>query len=176
MTNLIDTYIFCPQCSVKLSQKLIDKQKVKCCGNCGFIFWNNPKPVVSILLYRNNKVLMLQRAKDPFKDYWVLPGGFINHDETPEDAIKRETKEETDLDINVDGIVGVYKINDDPRGVHIDIIFEGKARGTPELSKEDTRLEYFSPDQLPQLIAYKHREAIHDSFSKKDYNWDTSGH
>lgn len=164
--NEKDLYTYCPQCRSNLALKTIDKAQVKSCNKCGFVFWNNPKPAVSILLYRNGDVLMIQRAHEPFKNYWVLPGGFIGHEETAEEAIKREAKEEIGLGVLIDGLIGVYRIDNDPRGIHIDIIFHGRASDQDTLNKEDKKWQYFSPENLPENVAYKHRNAITDWHTK----------
>jgi ADP-ribose pyrophosphatase YjhB (NUDIX family) len=162
MVNPLDTYKFCPNCRAELELKTIDNDLVRACSACGFIYWNNPKPVTSILLHKHNQVLMLQRAKEPLKGYWVLPGGFIKYEETVEEAVKRETKEETNLDVSVDSLIGVYRIDNDPRGVHLDVIFGGKPRGSIKLNMENSKYQYFDFDKLPQKIAYKHSYAIDD--------------
>lgn len=159
-------YKFCPFCKTDLKEKVIDNENVLNCSNCGFIFWNNPKPVVSIILENHGKILMLQRTNEPFKNYWCLPGGFISHEETPEEAIKREVKEETGLDLEIKNIVGSYRIDNDPRGIHIDIIYNGIGESMIKLSSEDTNYAFFEPDNLPEQIAYKHREAINDWLKK----------
>lgn len=164
--NELDKYKYCPRCQDNLIPVVIDSEKRKECKGCGFIFWNNPKPVVSIILEKGGKILMLQRAKEPFKNYWVLPGGFINYKETAEEAIKREVKEETGLTIAISGIVGVYRIDNDPRGMHIDIIFYATTGGNPRLSMEDKKWNFFSQEALPQHIAYKHRDAVNDWYAK----------
>ncbi|MBI2031569.1 MAG: NUDIX hydrolase [Candidatus Levybacteria bacterium] len=158
----LDKYNFCPNCKEDLISELVDGDNRKRCENCGLIFWNNPKPVVSIVLEKDGKILMLQRSKEPFKDYWVLPGGFIKYEETAQQAIKRETKEEAGIEVEISGIIGTYRIDDDLRGIHIDIIFYGKPKGEIKLNEEDRSWKYFSPDSLPENIAYKHRNAIED--------------
>lgn len=160
-------YKFCPNCKTKLERKLIDGRDRFFCPKCDFIFWNNPKPVVSILLHNNDKILMLQRANEPLKDYWCLPGGYINYDETPEEAVKREVSEEIGTDIFIDSLIGVYRIDNDPRGINIDVIYEGKLKGSVSLSTEHKKYKFVQLDALPQNIAYKHREAINDWLEEK---------
>ncbi len=155
-------YKFCPTCKNGLERKTIDGDNLLSCSNCGFIFWNNPKPVVSGIYVENGKILMLQRATEPLKGYWVLPGGFMKYEETPQEALKRETKEETGVDIDIYDLIGVYQIDNDPRGIHIDIIYSGTINGEIKLSNEDNKYDFFDPNKLPDKIAYKHREAIED--------------
>ena len=155
-------YKFCPTCKTELQWKNLDGGNYLSCPNCGFIFWNNPKPVVSMIISKDDKILMLQRANEPLKDFWVLPGGFMKYEETPEQSTAREVKEETQMNVIIQGLVGVYRIDNDPRGVHIDIIYFGKSNSEIELSEEDKKYAFFEVEKLPVHIAYKHREAIAD--------------
>ncbi len=161
-------YKYCPNCKTNLQRKIIENATRLYCPSCDFIFWDNPKPVVSILLHTDEKILMLQRAKNPLKNYWCLPGGFVNSSEAPEQAVKREIKEELDMDIDIDEILGAYLIDNDPRGIHIDIIYIGKPKGSIHLSNEHSKYAYFQKSELPDLIAYKHREAISDWIKNND--------
>ena len=58
-----------------------------------------PAYTADVVIIHNNKILLIKRAKEPFKDFWALPGGFMDIDETPEDAAIRELFEETSLKI-----------------------------------------------------------------------------
>ena len=155
-------YKFCPTCKTKLKRKLIDRRRLLFCSNCSFTFWNNPKPVASVILHNNGKILLLQRANKPLKNFWCLPGGYIDYEETPEEAIRRETKEEAGFDVGIESLVGVYRIDNDPRGVNIDIIYEAELKGKILLSEEHHNYNLFAIEELPAKIAYKHREAIND--------------
>lgn len=159
-------YVYCPRCSNKLGIETVNHEKVKKCRNCGFIFWNNPKPVVSLIVHKEGKVLMFQRAKEPLKGYWVLPGGFIMHEETPEQALKREVNEEAGTPPEIKKLIGVYQIDNDPRGIHLDIIYEGEIKADIKLSSEHQTFGFFAFNELPKNIAYKHRDAILDWHNK----------
>ncbi|MFA4855474.1 MAG: NUDIX domain-containing protein [archaeon] len=156
-------YKFCPNCKAGLAMKRIDGAKRLCCASCGFVFWNDPKLATSVILERDGKVLLLTRALEPLKGYWCLPGGYVCREETPEQAAIREAKEETGLGIEISGILGAYRIDNDPRGITIDIIYIGCIKGGKlRLNKESTKHGFFSASQLPEPIAYKHRKAILD--------------
>jgi ADP-ribose pyrophosphatase YjhB (NUDIX family) len=160
------SFVYCPYCSKKLVPKSEGGELNLFCAACNEHFWQNPKPVVSILLFVKDKVLLLQRSTEPFKDYWVLPGGFIKYEETPAQAVIRETQEETGLTPQITGLIGVYQIDNDPRGMHIDIIYAGTVTGDVHLSLEDKAFDYFPLGKLPDQIAYKHRQAIAEWFRK----------
>src|SRR5215469_13991554 len=104
--NEHELYKFCPHCGHELIAKQLDREKVKYCEKCGFTFWNKSKPVVSIVLHKDGKVLMIQRGNEPFKGYWVLPGGFISYFENAEEAIKREALEEVGVEMKLEKILG----------------------------------------------------------------------
>lgn len=154
-------FIFCPSCKTVLHRKKIDNRNLLNCSKCGFTFWNNPKPVVSVVLKKRGKILLIQRNKAPLKGYWCLPGGYVNYEEAPEAAAVRETKEETSLDIKINKLIGVFQIDNDPRGVNLDLIYSGKiTKGKIKLNAESSKYHFFPFAKLPELIAYKHREAL----------------
>lgn len=96
---------FCPNCqkSIKLIDKVID------CSSCGFHFYLNPVPTTAIILENDNEeIIFVKRKFPPKKDYWDLPGGFIEFKETAEEAIKREVKEEINLEIKNPLFLGSY--------------------------------------------------------------------
>ena len=83
------------------------------------------------LLIENDKILLIKKAEGPYKNKLDLPGGSFKFKETPEEALKREFKEETNLDVNdfklydVDSVYTTWKWNDvDTITHHIGIFYK----------------------------------------------------
>ena len=84
---------FCPNCGGKNIQN-VNMRKWKC-DDCGFTLYNNVAAAVGLVIQnKNGKVLFEKRAKEPRKGFLALPGGFVDPNETAEEACFRECKEE----------------------------------------------------------------------------------
>jgi 8-oxo-dGTP diphosphatase len=70
-----------------------------------------PRPVVSVgaVVWRGDDVLLIRRARAPFEGQWSIPGGKVEFGETLEDALVREVREETGVEIALTGLIGVYQ-------------------------------------------------------------------
>lgn len=77
----------------------------------------------AILHNNENKILLIRKKSDPFKDQLCLPGGFINYDERIEDALKREIKRTLALIIEPLEILGVYSDFNDRFNRVINVVF-----------------------------------------------------
>ncbi|MDR1742956.1 MAG: NUDIX domain-containing protein [Dysgonamonadaceae bacterium] len=98
MPHPLDTFRFCPRCGSKNFSE--NNAKSKICANCGFIYYANPSAaVVAVIENGKGEILVARRAKDPAQGSFDLPGGFCDMDETAEESVRREVKEETTLDI-----------------------------------------------------------------------------
>lgn len=88
----------CPKCGMASLKP--DSPKSIACTSCGFVyFFNAAAAVVAIILNEKNELLMTVRASDPGKGLMDFPGGFVDPGESAEDALRREIKEELNLDI-----------------------------------------------------------------------------
>jgi len=89
---------FCPSCGS--TQKQFLHGKLFQCPDCRFSFYRNPAVAVgAFILNSSREVLLVRRAKAPSKGKLALPGGFIDEDETAEEALHREISEELRIKI-----------------------------------------------------------------------------
>ena len=78
---------------------VVNNEKSKRCENCGFVYYANPSSATAAFIINDkNELLVVRRAKEPAKGTLDLPGGFCDMDETGEEGIRREIKEETGID------------------------------------------------------------------------------
>lgn len=111
--------------------------------------------------------LILIKRKNP-PPGWALPGGFVDVGETVETACTREAKEETNLDVEIVRLVGVYSDPArDPRGHTCSIVYvTEKKPGTPPMQAQDDAAEIgvFTRAEIADLpIAFDHRQIIEDA-------------
>ncbi len=91
----------CPHCARPDEQPLI-------CERCAWRWYANPKPAAGVILERDASVLLLRRAVEPGLGAWDLPAGYLDPGESPEEAARRETFEESGLEVDLVRLVGVY--------------------------------------------------------------------
>lgn len=83
---------FCPACGGKHIQNV--KMRKWFCADCGFDLYNNVASAVGLVIETPEGILLEKRAKEPRKGFLAFPGGFVDPDETAEEACIRECKEE----------------------------------------------------------------------------------
>ncbi len=127
----------------------------------------NPLLTVDTVITQNNSVILIRRKNPPFKGSWALPGGFVEYGETVDSAAIRESKEETGLDIELDGIVGVYSDPQrDPRGHIISICFLGHKIGGRLVADTDAAdVQSLKIDEISKIeLAFDHNKILEDAF------------
>ena len=87
------TFRYCPRCGSAHFD--VNNEKSKRCGECGFVFYLNPSAACAAFIRNEDgDLLVCRRAKEPAKGTLDLPGGFTDYNETVEQAVAREVKEE----------------------------------------------------------------------------------
>ncbi len=111
-------------------------------------------------------VLLIQRGNEPFKDQWARPGGFVDMDETLEQACIRELEEETGLRVdNMNQFHAYDAIDRDPRHRTISIVFSVELEEKQSVIGGDdaSKAEWFAINELPNL-AFDHQLILKDFF------------
>jgi 8-oxo-dGTP diphosphatase len=123
----------------------------------------SPKLTVDAIILVEDSVVLIKRKNPPFRGKWALPGGFVEYGETVENAAKRETWEETGLDVEIDGLFGVYsEPGRDPRGHTVSVCFLCKVIGGELRAGTDSAdARKFRLSRLPEL-AFDHEKILND--------------
>jgi len=130
--------------------------------------YQNPIPTVDIIIEIETKGIVLIKRKNPPYG-WAIPGGFVDYGESLEEAAVREAKEETDLDVELIRQFHSYSDPDrDPRHHTITTVYIAKAQGIPQAKDDATEIGIFREGNLPDEIAFDHREILHDYFKKDE--------
>ena len=133
------------------------------CPSCGYVLFKNPVPGVGVLVELENGVVLIKRGHHPKKGRWALPAGFIEADESIEEAAIRECKEETNLDIELLEMFHVDSFPTDPTPQSGIIIFyrAKPIRGDLQPGDDAAEATVFPADALPPNVAFRtHRAAL----------------
>lgn len=138
-----------------------------------------PRPAYSvdaaIISKKEQKVLLIKRKYDPFANKWAFPGGFMDMDETPKQAVIRELEEETSLKgVELSQFKTYGAIGRDPRGRVISTLFYGFVESMDNhqvIGLDDAaKAQWFSLDQIPEL-AFDHSMIIKELLPYLENNY-----
>src|SRR5881628_2399403 len=109
------------------------------------------------------KVLLIERALEPFKGKWALPGGFVRVDETIDEAARRELAEEAELkDVFLEQLYTFGAVNRDPRERVVSVAYYALVKLSDHRAKAATdaaNAEWFPISQVPKL-AFDHADIL----------------
>lgn len=144
-------YRFCMMCGGGLRRVRQEGRVRQRCRRCSWIFYGNPIPAAVALVMRRGKILLGRRADKPYRGTWDLPGGFVEAEETPEQGLAREIREEIGARIGSARFLGFFNERYGPAGFPILAVVyritlkSGRLRHGSDVSE----LRWFSPRQLP---------------------------
>ena len=151
---------FCPRCgtAVKLENKFGKVRPV--CPSCRWIYFADPKVAAAVLVVQGGRVLLVQRANEPFRGLWTLPAGFVDADEDPAQAAARECEEETSLKVRVTRTLEVIAGREHERGADFVIVFAAEIEsGILRAGDDANDAQWFEMSNLPAL-AFKATKKI----------------
>ncbi len=122
----------------------------------------NPKVTVDIIVKDEKKgALLVKRKNYPYQDHWAIPGGFVEYNESVEDAARREMKEETGIDVELTSLLGVFsKPGRDPRGHIVTCCFLAKVLRGKLKADTDAKEVNWTKNIRNLKIAFDHRKIL----------------
>jgi 8-oxo-dGTP diphosphatase len=172
-------YRFCPVCAGTLGKRLLKPGEPErlVCSTCGFVFYLDPKVAVGTIIRleaptsttgagaQPDRVVLVRRAIEPGFGRWVFPGGYVDRGEPIEIAAVREAREESGLDVRLEGLVNLYSY---AGRAPIIIVYAATAiGGTLCADDECSEARLFGMDEIPwdELAFRSTREALRDYFT-----------
>ncbi len=150
---------FCSTCGSRLPSS-----PPATCTTCGADHYRNAKPCAGVLVVADGKLLLMRRAHDPWLDHWDIPGGFCEADEHPAQTAAREAREETGLEVEITGFLGMWldRYPDPARtevpAVTLNAYYHAVPLSGAEPGQADpgeaAEVAWFEPDALPEPIAF----------------------
>lgn len=156
---------FCDRCGGALALRPVapEGKSHLVCGRCGFIAYQNPKVVACAIPERGGRIYLIKRGIEPGLGKWTFPGGYVDLGEPVTEAALREIREEINLKIVLDGLVGVYSY---PGVASVIVVYratvpDGEPEPTPGI--EVQAVKAYAPEDIPwHDLAFKSTtEALH---------------
>ncbi|CAN5692972.1 NUDIX domain-containing protein [soil metagenome] len=142
-------YNFCPRCAGRLETRILkeDEPERLVCGECGFVLYLGPKLVAGAIFELDGGIILIQRDIEPGYGKWTFPGGFVERGEIVEAAAEREVREESGLEIEATGVVGLYSYEGQIPAI---VVFEARVTGGELRALDETMdVKSFARDEVP---------------------------
>lgn len=134
------------------------------CPKCGadVKVYRNPLLTVDVIIEIPGKGIVLIERKN-FPPGWAIPGGFVDYGETLEEAVLREAREETGIDVlDLRQFRAYSDPKRDPRRHTVSVVFTGRGEGTPAAADDAADIGIFPLDGLPENLAFDHARILAD--------------
>ena len=149
---------FCPRCGTAVQPQFRYGKVRLACPVCSFVHFANPKVAVVVFLTDGDRILLVKRGVEPEKGQWALAAGFVDLGESPEAAAVREMREETGLDVVIQGLM---EVSYDPARQVIVILYRAQWVGGILAADDDVEdARWFTGDSLPELAFESTHRAV----------------
>jgi NAD+ diphosphatase len=140
---------YCGKCGRELIPAVIDERRRLRCPDeaCGYVFWNNPTPVVAMLVETEEGIVLAHNKAFPPGMFSFITG-FLEAGEAPEEAAVRETREELSLEADRTEFVGAFPFR---RMNQLVLVYHVFASGAIRLNEE---LDDYRIVQRTDLLGY----------------------
>ncbi|MCD6585864.1 MAG: NUDIX domain-containing protein [Desulfobacteraceae bacterium] len=162
---------YCHFCGYRLTEKEHEGRMRLFCHNCNLAIYENPVPATCLVTIDDHeRLLLVKRSVDPKKGWWCLPGGFMELQETPEEAGLRELAEETGLAGKIDMLLGVTSNHS---ASYDTVLLTGflirSYSGTLYAGDDADDARWFKYENLPEIAFDSHKKFITMYYSAYAY-------
>jgi ADP-ribose pyrophosphatase YjhB (NUDIX family) len=148
---------YCAVCGRPLIERHIHGRPRPYCAACDRAVYEDPKLAVAVVIAIGEHLLLQRRAIDPGRGLWTFPSGYVDRGEVVEEAAAREAREEVNLAVHIDRLLGLYSSAGNPVVLAVYIATPlGEAFSAGD-EVDDVAL--FDPADLPPL-AFAHDARI----------------
>ena len=140
---------YCNQCGEAVSQQIPegDNRLRYVCVTCTTIHYENPKVITGCLPIHEDQVLLCKRAIEPRSGLWTLPAGFLENGETSADGALRETMEEANARVNIEGLYTLFSL---PHISQVYMFFRATLQDLDFYAGEESlEVQLFNEDEIP---------------------------
>lgn len=164
----LDGLRYCPRCASRLAKREVRGHERLVCPACDYVFYLTPAPVTCVVVEHDGAILLVRRRYPPRRGYWCLPAGFVEAGESPRESAVREVREETGLDVEIEGLIDSWASDEDPRTPVVSFAFKARVVGGALRPGDDAdEALFFTEDSLPDGIAFSsHRRLIRRRFEE----------
>jgi len=143
---------YCPMCGAKLDMRERSGALRPVCPSCDHTVYFDPKVAVAVLILQDGKILLVRRKIEPMQGLWAMPAGFMDYDESPQEAARREALEETGLDVRIDRLLDVFHTPDDGGLANIVIVYQASINcGSMQANDDAEAVAWFGKDDVPEV-------------------------
>ena len=141
--------IYCLVCGAKTRNTVppMDNRVRAVCTQCDYIHYENPKNIVGIIASFNNRVLLCKRNTEPRKNYWTVPAGFMENEETLLEGAQREAFEEVGIKPQTSNLFMAYSV---PHISQVHFYFHAKLKDDKtKIGEEINDVMFADHDEIP---------------------------
>lgn len=147
---------FCSECGKSVVHRIPEGDNLPryICEYCDIIHYQNPKLVVGCLPVWKEQVLLCKRAIEPCHGLWTLPAGFMENQESLEEAALRESAEEANASLEIESIYSIISL---PHINQIYVLFRAKLLDLNFYAgSESLDVQLFNEEDIPwDQLAFK---------------------